>query len=252
MNLFLKNLILLLFLAFIIYAQNIFAAEPFFGKASALPNSVKKQMIGQSWRPGCPVGLDQLSYLQLSYWGFDNKVHIGELVVHQRVAQEVIDIFKQLYVAHYPIEKMILPEKLVINKKFNSPVDMINYIETADDDTSGFFCRADTQSPQKQSAHSFGIAIDINPFYNPAIVYQGKIEPAAAGKYLDRNISHIGMIKEGDRAFNSFLDHGWIWGGFFSSGVDYMHFNKVISRYYSVEKIKYNPPSQRISGIPAW
>ena len=251
MNLFFKNLNLLLFLVFITYTQMIVAAEPFFGKASALPNSVKKQMIGQSWHQGCPVGLDQLSYLQLSYWGFDNKVHIGELVVHQRVAQEIIDIFKQLYAAHFPIEKMILPEKLVKNKKFNTPVDMMNYVEAADD-TSAYFCRIDTQSPQKQSAHSFGIAIDINPFYNPSIIDQGKTEPAAAGKYLDRNISHIGMIKEGDRVFNSFLDRGWIWGGFFSSGADYMHFNKIISRYYSVEKLKYNPPSQRISGIPAW
>ncbi len=241
---------LLIICAFLI-APTVFANEPFFGKISTIPDNIKQQMVSKTWEAGCPVPLDQLAYLQLSYWGFDNKQHLGELIVHKQVANETVDIFKRLYNAHFPIEKMILPENIVGNKKFNSPVDMMNYIE-AEDDTSAFFCRIDTQSPKKLSPHSFGIAVDINPFFNPAIIAQGKAEPANASKYLDRNAQHIGMINEGDFVFTTFLNHGWIWGGFFSNGVDYMHFQKLMSPYYTVDKIEYNPLSKRIKGLPIW
>lgn len=40
--------------------------------------------------------------------GFDGKTHIGELIVNQAIAQDVLEIMEELYRNEYPIEKMIL------------------------------------------------------------------------------------------------------------------------------------------------
>ena len=40
--------------------------------------------------------------------GFDRKTHTGELVVNRLIADDVLDIFKQLYEAGYEIEKIRL------------------------------------------------------------------------------------------------------------------------------------------------
>jgi hypothetical protein len=44
------------------------------------------EMTGVSWRAGCPVPLSDLRLVGLTYWGFDNIAHSGELVVHTDVA----------------------------------------------------------------------------------------------------------------------------------------------------------------------
>lgn len=38
-------------------------------RASTIPTAMRRRMIGASWHPGCPLGLDQLRLLTLSYWG---------------------------------------------------------------------------------------------------------------------------------------------------------------------------------------
>ncbi len=72
---------------------------------STLPASVAQRMRGRSWRPGCPVSLDELAFLRLTHWGMDRKPHLGELVVARSVAREVVDIFRTLFDRRFPIEK---------------------------------------------------------------------------------------------------------------------------------------------------
>jgi hypothetical protein len=52
---------------------------------TAAPLSVvlRHRLYGSSWRPGCPVGLDDLRYLRVGYYGFDGRAHRGELVVNK-------------------------------------------------------------------------------------------------------------------------------------------------------------------------
>lgn len=88
-------------------------------------------------------------------------------------------------------------------------------VETSDaNDTSGFYCRKDTLHSLEVSSHSYGLAIDINPPFNPAIS-NGKIEPITGSEFLDRSIDHPGMIKEGNKIFLIFTNHGWSWGEVF-------------------------------------
>ena len=130
---------------------------------------------------------------------------------------------------------MVLPERLPGGKS-NGEVN----------NTSGFYCRKDEQTPSQMSRHSYGLSIDINPIQNPAIV-GGSISPKSGKKFLDRSLKDPAMIHEGDEVFTIFARHGWAWGGYFKQ-VDYHHFDKVITPYYRANQIEYLPPSERVSG----
>ncbi len=219
--------------------------DSFFWKISSIPPSVQKKMLGVTWHEGCPVGFDQLAYLTISYHGFDNKIHKGELIVNKEVAKETIDIFKKLFDAHFPIEEMSLPENLM-NLHNTPPTDEEIKDYSRKNNTIGFVCRPDAQTPTQLSMHSFGYAIDINPRYNPGALPHDKVTPEDGKPYLNRTLNHPGMIKENDNTFKAFTEKGWEWGGFFRAGVDYMHFQKVITQYYMVNSLKYLPPDKRI------
>ena len=61
----------------------------FKSKISPIPKKIKAQMHQYTWRHGCPLAIDHLAYVQLSYWGFDNNKHTGVLIVNKELAQEV-------------------------------------------------------------------------------------------------------------------------------------------------------------------
>lgn len=239
----------IMYLFSLIGINTICYADPGFqGSIQPIPEQLEKQMMGKTWHEGCPVPLKDLAYLQVSYWGFDNQAHQGEIIIHQRLAPELLGIFKKLYEAHFPIEKMVIPEKLIDDKKFATPLEMAVYLDNSNN-TSAFFCRNDGQNPNDFSPHSFGIAVDINPYYNPGIVAQQYQHLEQGNKYLNRDIKHPGMIRPGDIVVNTFLDHGWVWGGFFIQGVDYMHFGKLISTHYQVNHLEVIPADEQIKNL---
>lgn len=211
--------------------QDLFKSE-----MSLVPADIQKRMMGHSWQKNCPVSFDQLAYLKLSYWGFDNKIHQGELIVYQPLAKETVEIFKQLFEIKFPIANMQLPENLPANKE---SIELNN--------TYAFYCRSSGQNPNKLSRHSYGLAIDINPLYNPEVSSK-EVKPEAGRLYADRHLQHSGMIREGDAVFNIFLNHGWVWGGYFKQA-NYMHFDKFLTKHYLVEKIIYIPPAQEIKNL---
>jgi hypothetical protein len=67
---------------------------------------MRRQMIGGSWHPGCPVGLGRLRLLAVRYWGFDHKVHLGRLIVSKSAARPLDRVFGLLFAARYPIRQM--------------------------------------------------------------------------------------------------------------------------------------------------
>ena len=171
-----------------------------------------------SWRPGCPLGPDQLRIIHLSYWGFDSKAHTGSIVVAAAVTGDALAIFRKLYDARFPIYEMV-------------PVDVYGGDDNraaAADDTSGFNCRyAVTNPPSRQwSVHSMGEAIDVNDVQNP-YVDGSTIIPPAGSAYLNRADVRPGMAEPGGVLVRAFADSGWLWGGRWSPGVDYQHFSKT-------------------------
>jgi hypothetical protein len=166
-----------------------------------------------SWRPGCPVPLEDLRLLTLTYWGFDGDVHRGELVVHEDQARAIREVFRALFKARFPIERM----KLVDVYGGDDDRSM------AANNTSAFNCRAVAGS-SSWSEHAYGRAIDINPIQNPQ-VRNGLVSPPAGSRYLDRSRRRRGLIRADDVVVRAFAAVGWRWGGSWTSLKDYQHFS---------------------------
>jgi poly-gamma-glutamate synthesis protein (capsule biosynthesis protein) len=188
------------------------AADPGFrGRAEPIPASLRARMT--SWHRGCPVGIERLRLLTLSYWGFDGRGHAGRLVVAATQTRAVLRVMRRLYEARFPIRRMQLVER------YGADDDR----SMAADNTSGFFCRP-IRSGGRWSAHAFGLAIDINPVENPYIT-SGEVAPPAGAAFVDRSQYRKGMIHAGDAVVRAFAAAGWKWGGYWRYPKDYQHFS---------------------------
>jgi hypothetical protein len=166
-----------------------------------------------AWFPGCPVGLDDLRLLEVSFWGFDDRPHTGRLVVNASVADDVVLAFRDLFAARFPIEEM----RLVTKADLDAP-------PTGDGNvTAAYACRPVRGSTQ-WSAHAYGLAVDVNPFMNP---YRDGdlVLPELASAYLDRGWRRPGMIFADGPVVRAFERVGWTWGGTFRSVLDLHHFS---------------------------
>lgn len=185
---------------------------------SPLTEEILEKMI-HSWREDNPVPLPDLCYLRMNYWGFDGCVHQGEMIVHKEVAQEVVDIFEELFLAKYPLEKMLLVDAYQASDE----------LACGDNNTSAF-CSKKAVGKSEWSYHSFGLAIDINPLLNP--YHRGNTTVPAQGKeFLDRSLSCRGIITPEDLCYRAFISRGWKWGGHWDQErgyVDYQHFYKEL------------------------
>lgn len=172
--------------------------------------------LGASWRPGCPVGPEQLRRVEVNHIGFDGQTRRGALIVNRDLVPEVIAVFEQLYDLRYPIEKIQTVER------YPGAEDELSM---QDNNTSGFNCRG-IPGTDSWSQHAYGRAIDLNPLLNPFIDSAGRFEPANAAAYLDRSRTDPGLLHPGDPAVLAFTDRGWQWGGDWTTPIDYQHFER--------------------------
>lgn len=186
----------------------------FSATVSTVTEDYRDRMIGVSWKPGCPVPIDDLRIIDMNYWGFDGAVHDGgRLMVHKDVADDVVAAFEDMFAAEFPIRRMELIEEY----------DGSDDASMAADNTSAFNCRPITGSPGRYSIHSYGKAIDINTVENPYVNGDTVLPPAGA-EYLDRTDVRPGMIVKNDPVVKAFKKRGFKWGGNWHSLKDYQHF----------------------------
>lgn len=167
------------------------------------------------------LSYEELRYVHILHYDFDGNVAEGELICNEYIAQDLVEIFYELYRNEYRLEKVLL-------------IDEYNGDDTAsmeDNNTSCFNYRVVAGS-SSLSKHALGLAIDINPLYNPYITYNEdgseNISPAGSEAYADRDLSFPYKIDEDDLCYKLFMDHGFIWGGNWNSCKDYQHFQKVM------------------------
>ena len=194
------------------------AAQDMVFSQQALPSKIIQKIKNKSWKTPAPIKPEDLAYLKITYFGFDGKSHTGEMIVHQKVAKEVLGIFQELYRAKFPIEKM----KLIDDYGADDNRSM------SANNSSAFCVRPLTGENHGFSKHSYGLAIDINPLQNP-YVKSKTVSPPAGKDYLDRTMPRQGMIVKGDVCYNAFISRGWRWGGDWKSLKDYQHFEKSIN-----------------------
>lgn len=190
------------------------ALPPFSGAVGPLSPAVRESMTGVSWRPGCPVSLDELRLVRARYVGFDRRPHTGRIVVHRDVAEDVVAVLRRLYAARFPIRRMV-PVDAYGGSDFRS-------IEA--DNTSAFNCRY-VDGTTRWSEHAYGRAIDLNPIENPYVTSGGKTSHRASRPFLLRAPYRPGMAVEGGAAVRAFDAVGWGWGGRWSGVRDYQHFS---------------------------
>ncbi len=189
------------------------AGPVFEASTSALTAAMRARMTGVSWRRGCPVSLDRLRLLRLSYWGFDHRAHQGELVVNGSAAADLSHAFGLLFAARFPIKQMRVVDEFGGDDERSMLAD----------NTSAFNCRL-VPGTNVWSQHAYGLAVDVNPFENPE-VSDGNVDPPAAAAWADRSRSSPAAISESDAAWRAFDAIGWTWGGDWQSPKDYMHFS---------------------------
>lgn len=187
--------------------------------AQPIPDSVFHRMQGRSWPEGCTIRRADLRYLRLTHVDAESKEHVGEMVCNKAIANDLIEIFKELYRQKYPIQR----------------IRLIDDYEAVDersmrDNNSSCFCYRKVSGTTKLSKHAMGMAVDINTLYNP-YVRTGKdgrriVEPATATKYVDRRKTFPYKIVKGDLLYRLFLQHGFKWGGSWRTMKDWQHFEK--------------------------
>lgn len=165
------------------------------------------------------IAYDDLSYVMVQYVGFDFETHQGEIICNNSIAQDLVEIFYELYRNEYQIESIALIEEF----------DGNDYASCEANNTSCFNYRQVVGS-SSLSKHALGLAIDINPLYNPYITYNSdgteNVYPENATDYADRSKAFPYKIDENDLCYKLFTEHGFTWGGHWNSVKDYQHFQK--------------------------
>ncbi|MBU4270194.1 C40 family peptidase [Candidatus Dependentiae bacterium] len=200
-------------------------------------NNISKELenfiTGKSFKPNFPIKIEDLAVVYTLYWGFDNLVYPGQIIVNKSVAKDVCDIFQELFDAHFRIEKISLIDN------YNADDDLA----MADNNSSSLCCRAITGKPGTYSKHTFGLAIDINPVQNPYV--KGKLVLPENSKNNLNNINYtdrdavknlMGVITQDSVCYKIFAKYGWTWGGNWDKTYfdgtenkryfDYQHFEK--------------------------
>lgn len=187
--------------------DTVFTREP-------IPPAVADRMRGRSYPEDAGISLDELFYLQLSYRNFDGETCRGEMVCNRQVADDLVAIFRALYLADYPIRSI----RLVDDFGGDDEASM------AADNTSCFNYRR-VAGTKRLSKHAQGLAVDVNPLENP-YVRGTTVRPEGAAAFADREKSFPHKIDRKDLCYQLFRAHGFSWGGAWRSVQDYQHFEK--------------------------
>lgn len=187
--------------------------------STEISDEIKNRIWNISYKENDNISLNELRYLRVLHRGFDGNTYIGELIVNQSIAEDILEIMLELYQNDYPIEKMVLIDEYAGDDEASME----------DNNTSAFNYRV-ISGTSTLSKHSLGMAIDINPKYNPYVVTRTdgeiQISPENGTAYADRNKDFSYKLDENDLCVKLFLEHGFDWGGNWRSPKDYQHFEK--------------------------
>ncbi len=195
--------------------------------STPITDEIFARIKGKSFKDDCTLPREDLRYLHVLHKDKDGNVHEGEMIVNQHIAEDVLDILRELYKNGYPIEKIRLVDEY----------DADDERSMEDNNSSSFNFRFISHT-NRISNHGLGLAVDINTLYNPYTkVVDGEriIEPVTGEPYLDRNATFDYKIEKGDLCYTLFIEHGFEWGGEWPDRKDYQHFaipDEKIAEWY--------------------
>ena len=183
---------------------------------SQIDEKIFARIDGKSYKKNCPLPLNELRYLHVLHKNLRGETLEGEMICNIRIAEPLIEIFKQLHAENYPIEKIRLIDEY----------DADDELSMRDNNSSCFNFRY-VSFTNRISLHGYGMAVDINPLYNPYVkTVDGKkvIAPDNSADFEDRTKIFPYKIERGDLFCKLFAAHGFLWGGDWDDEKDYQHF----------------------------
>ena len=183
---------------------------------SRVDQKILARIDGKSYKKNCPVSTDELRYLRVLHRDLSGATLTGELICNVRIAESLSEIFRQLYAASYPIEKIRLIDEY----------DADDELSMRDNNSSCFNFRYVSHT-NRISLHGYGLAVDINPRYNPYIKTVSGVKiiaPENAAAFEERRRTFPYKIEPDDLCCRLFKAHGFGWGGDWDDEKDYQHF----------------------------
>ncbi len=195
------------------YASQAFTSVPVEGE-------ILNRISGISYKPGSSLPPEQLRYLRIPiYPEIHGDIVLGEMICNVTIADDLLAIFQALFRRHYPIASMRLVDD------FGGDDDA----SMRANNSSCFNDRPKSWSRTEKSKHALGLAVDINPLYNPLVRVRGgvvRVFPAESHAFADRSQIFDYKISKSDLCYKEFIARGFRWGGSWASSQDYQHFEK--------------------------
>lgn len=199
---------------------------------------IQKEIRNQPAEDKAPSGykkppqklLDCLRVVEVPYKTPSGDVKYGKLIVNKDIASDVAASFEDL---------------LNIDGFYMDKVGNMSEYQWSDDssmkhnNTSCWNYRCRAGSSGKLSWHALGLAIDINPKYNPYVTSRGTLYPSNSPGYKPRkpgsapgSYDHRAVTAQ---VVSTFKKRGFKWGGDWSGAKDYQHFELIPKGKSSVD-----------------
>lgn len=194
--------------------------------ADEINDGIFQYMYGKSFVDNENITREQLRYVKVLHYNFNHEIQVGELIVNVNIAEDVRNIFRELFEQEYEIASMFLIENYWMEDGSTSDKNSIE-----NNNTSAFNYRT-IAGTEELSNHALGYAIDINPLQNPYVAYNADGSFKEVYKdmemYIDRANGAPHMIGHEDVCYQIFTKYGFTWGGDWTDPIDYQHFEKKL------------------------
>jgi hypothetical protein len=155
--------------------------------------------------------IDQLQLIDVQYYSVDGKIHAGQLLINKKLVDDIRYMFDFMLQQKFPIAKVIP----IVKYGWNDDLSM-------EANNTYSFCYRNVAF----SKHAQGMAIDINPFFNPLRWKEG---------FRHRTDKPIGAVYDTivpgtfyplHPVIEEFKKKDFIWGRNFKRNHDDHHFEK--------------------------
>lgn len=154
--------------------------------------------------------IDQLELFDVVYLSTDGKVHKGQILSNKKIAADIRHMFDFMLEKEFVIEKAIP----IVQYDWSDSLSMA-------DNNSYSFCYRNVS----YSKHAQGMAIDINPRFNPLRWKKVNRPNQPKGAVLDTTVD--GTLYLEHAVVKEFKRKGFKWGHVFSKYYDDHHFERA-------------------------
>lgn len=151
----------------------------------------------------------QLVLLDVDYLSTDGKIHRGQVLTNKKIETHIRHMFNFMLENNFVVEKVIP----IVKYDWSDSLSM-------DDNNSSSFCYRNAS----YSKHATGMAIDINPRFNPLRWKKSDKPNQPEGAVLDTTVN--GTLHPEHIVVKEFRRLGFRWGHTFSKYYDDHHFER--------------------------